>query len=253
MGEAVPGAFCWIELGTTDLASARSFYTKLFGWTLQESPEYTVFVSGGQPAAGGYLLRPDQRAEGVPPHWLLYVRVSDADVAAARAGQLGARIRVPVFDAMGQGRMAVIKDPAGAVFAIWQPLAHPGFSAQGAGAFCWADLSTPDPTRAGVFYGELFDWKLWFAPNDPAGYAHISIGGHPIGGMLPASARTPNTPPHWLIWIAVADCDATVAAAAAAGARICAGAQTMEKVGRFAVLADPQGACFGVITPASRA
>jgi len=249
---APAGSFCWIELGTSDLAAAKRFYGQLFNWSARDSHEYTLFLSDGRPAAGGYTLRPDQRAEGVPPHWLLYVGVADADAAAARAGELGAKILAPARDAMGQGRMAVIQDPTGAVFAIWQPLAHSGFSAQGPGTFCWADLSTPDPIRAGEFYGELLGWKFREAPNDSSGYAHISVGDRAIGGMLPPSARTPATPPHWLAWIAVADCDATVSAAAATGARICAGPQ-MRNFGRYAVLADPEGAFFGVIAPSHRA
>ena len=82
----LPGSFCWIELGTTDQPAAKSFYQALFGWTPADMPMgpddfYTIFKLEGRDAAAAYTLRPEQRSQGVPPHWMPYIMVASADHA----------------------------------------------------------------------------------------------------------------------------------------------------------------------------
>ena len=120
------GSFCWIELATTDQTAAKNFYSALFGWDPHDNPMgpeefYTIFRLNDRDAAAGYTLRPEQRAQHVPPHWMLYITVDNTDAAAAKAQQLGGTILAPAFDVMDAGRMAVIQDPTGAVFCPWQP------------------------------------------------------------------------------------------------------------------------------------
>jgi predicted enzyme related to lactoylglutathione lyase len=248
-----PGSFCWIELGTTDQPAAKSFYQSLFGWTPNDTPMepgsfYTIFQLEGRAAAAAYTLRPDQRSRGVPPHWLLYITVSGADDAAKQAAELGATVLAPPFDVMDAGRMAVLQDPTGAVFAVWEPKQHRGIGiAHVDGTLCWADLSTPDPGRAGKFYSELFGWQIMSDDEDPEhDYLHIKNGEHFIGGIPPASHRQPNVPPHWLPYFNASNCDAVADKAKSLGARQYLPPMTMEEVGRFAVLADPQGAVFAI-------
>lgn len=156
---------------------------------------YTMFLLNGRTAAAAYTMGAEERSQGVPPHWNLYVCVSRADDTVKKAGQLGAKILAPAFDVMEFGRMAVIQDPTGAVFLVWQPKQHPGAGVVGdAGAFCWADLNTPDPPRAKQFYEQLFGWSLTVGQNDPSGYLHIKNGEKFIGGIPPAQHRDPNVP-----------------------------------------------------------
>src|SRR5205823_8815558 len=120
-----PGSFCWIELGTTDQNAAKNFYGKLFGWEANDMPMgpngvYTIFKLGGRDAGAAYSLREEQRSAGVPPHWMLYVAVESADDSAKRAGKLGGKVVMDAFDVSDLGRMAVIQDPAGAMFSVWQ-------------------------------------------------------------------------------------------------------------------------------------
>src|SRR5271157_1055422 len=108
------GSFCWIELATTDQNAAKSFYSSLFGWDPQDSPMgpdefYTMFKLEGRDAAAGYTLRPDQRAQGVPPHWMPYVAVANADQAVNKVKQLDGTVLAPAFDVMDFGRMAVLQ------------------------------------------------------------------------------------------------------------------------------------------------
>ena len=251
-----PGSFCWIELATTDQAAAKTFYSALFNWTPNDFPMgpgdlYTIFQLDGRDAAAGYTLRPDQRAEGVPPHWMLYVLVESADDAAARAEKLGGKVLAPAFDVMTVGRMAVLQDPTGPVFTVWQAKSHSGIGIAGVpGTLCWADLNSPDPARAQEFYSALFGWKISAGEHDKSGYLHIQNGEAFIGGVMPAQHQNPQVPPHWLIYFQVADVDATVAQAKERGGKVCLEPTSMEGVGRFAVVADPQNAAFAVFKSA---
>jgi hypothetical protein len=248
-----PGSFCWIELGTTDQSAAKAFYQSLFGWTPADMPMgpndfYTIFKLDGRDAAAAYTLRPEQRAQNLPPHWTLYIMVASADDAAQRAAEVGGTVIVAACDVFDAGRMAVLQDPTGAVFTVWEPKKSQGTGiAHVDGTLCWADLSTPDPQRAGKFYSDLFGWQIMSDDEDPEhNYLHIKNGEHFIGGIPPASPRQPGTPPHWLPYFNASNCDAVADKAKALGAKFYLPPMTMENVGRFAVLADPQGAVFAL-------
>ena len=246
-----PGSFCWIELGTTDQNGAKQFYTSLFGWEVKDMPMgpnefYSMFQLEGRDSAAAYTLQPEMLQQGVPPHWMLYVAVESADKAADRAAQLGGKVMAPPFDVFDFGRMAVIQDPTGATVSVWEAKKHGGTGIAGVpGTLCWADLNTPDTERAAKFSTELFGWKLT-ASEDGSGYQHIVNRQEPIGGIPPAVHRDPNTPPHWLPYFHVADIDKTAAKAESLGAGFYLRPMTMEKVGRIAVLTDPQGAVFAL-------
>ena len=244
------GFFCWIELGTTDQAAAKQFYNGLFGWVAKDFPigkgeVYTNFQMEGLDIAAAYTYPPDMR--GVPPHWNLYVAVENADAAAAKAVAVGAKLLAPPFDVYDFGRMAVIQDPTGADFCIWQAKSNIGTGITGVpGTLCWADLSTADPVKAGAFYQELFDWRLEVSDNDTSGYLHILNKGEYIGGIPPVKHRGAKTPPHWLPYFAVEDCDAVAGKAEASGGRLILPPMSMAGVGRMSVIADPQGAVFSI-------
>ena len=250
-----PGAFCWIELSTTDQNAAKSFYSSLLGWASQDFPMgptdfYTMFQLEGRDTAAAYTMRPEERSQGVPPHWMIYIAVESADDAANRAAQLGGRVLGPPFDVYDVGRMAVVQDPTGAIFALWQPKKHTGTGIAGVhGTLCWADLITPNPARAKEFYAGLFGWRFYAGQNDPSGYQHIANGETSIGGIPPAEFRDSNAPPHWLAYFYVSNCDETAAQAKELGGKTLLAPMAIEKVGRMAILADPQGAVFAVIGP----
>ncbi len=249
-----PGSFCWFELATTDQNAAKKFYGSLFGWTANDNPMgpdgvYTIFQLQGRDTAAGYTLRADQRARGVPPHWVPYIAVESADASADRITKSGGKILMPPFDVMDVGRMAVIHDPTGAAFCIWQSKRDRANAIGGVdGTVCWMDLNTPDPTRAVKFYSDVFGWKVTEDTDDdpPSGYKHIQNGEDFIGGIPPVRDNNSRTPPHWLAYFQVSNCDATAARAKQLGARFLLEPMTMENVGRFGILADPQGAALAI-------
>jgi predicted enzyme related to lactoylglutathione lyase len=249
----IPGSFCWMELGSTDQPGAKKFYSSLFGWTTVDFPmgpdgDYTIFRLKDHDCSATYTLRKDQREHGVPPHWLVYIAVSSADESAKRVVELGGKVLAGPFDVMDKGRMAIIQDPTGAHFAIWQGMTSTGIGiANEDGAFCWADINTPDREAAKKFYSVLFGWK--FDPGqgkDESGYLHITNGEQMIGGAPPPEMLQPGIPPHWMIYYLVADCDASTAKAASLGGSVHVPPMDIEGAGRMSVLEDPQGASFAL-------
>ena len=254
-----PGAFCWAELATTDQNAAINFYSKIFGWSANNMPMgpndfYTIFRLEGRDAAAGCTLRPEELSQGVPPHWKLYVAGQSADATAARATELGGTVLAPPFDVFDAGRMAVVQDPTGAVFCLWQPNKNTGIGISAShGTLCWADLNTPDRERAGEFYSGLFGWELMKEDESSAhNYWHIKNGEEFIGGIPSASYNQPGTPAHWLAYFTSSDCDATAAAAKNLGAKLYMPPTDFENVGRISVMADPQGATFAIFKTAAR-
>jgi predicted enzyme related to lactoylglutathione lyase len=247
------GTFCWVELATNDQNAAKAFYQSLFGWEVVDMPMgpndfYSMFKLQGGDVGAAYTLRPDQREHGVPPNWMLYVAVDSADQAAKRAAELGGQILAPPFDVFDVGRMAVIQDPTGPVFCVWQAKSHQGTRTVGEmGTLCWADLNSRDEPAAQKFYGGLFGWTFERDDKDPKGdYIHIKNGNEFIGGIPSWIHRSPETPAHWLPYFEVADCDKTTALAKSQGGNILYGPMSLEGVGRFVILADPQGAAFAL-------
>jgi uncharacterized protein len=248
-----PGDFCWIELATTNQPAAKEFYSELFGWTIVEFPMgpkdfYTTFKIHGRDVAAAYTLRPEQQARGVPAHWSLYVAVENADTAADRARGLGAKVIAEPFDVYDVGRIAVLQDPTGAVFSMWQAKRSTGFGIKGVpGTFCVADLSTSDQDGASRFYERLFKWRIGKEDEDPShNYYHLFNHDEFIGGILPPAFRNPEALPHWQVYFLVSDCDVVATKAKLLGAKLYMPPMKIEDIGRMAVMADPQGAVFAI-------
>jgi predicted enzyme related to lactoylglutathione lyase len=245
-----PGAFCWIELGTTDQGAAKEFYGKLFGWSFEEMPmgageTYTIFKLRGKEVAAAYRLDPE-RFPGVPPHWMLYVATADADAAARRSSELGGEVMAAPMDVPDVGRIAVLKDPAGAPFSVFQAKGHGGLGMQDEpGSFCWGQLNTGDTAKSEAYYVALFGWTAKTGSGGGMTYTEFWRGEAPFGGMM-AMPPGLNAPAHWLPYFAVADVDASAAQAVSLGAATCVPPTTIPGAGRFAVFSDPQGATFAI-------
>lgn len=249
-----PGTFCWVELGTTDNDAAKNFYTQLFGWEFEDHPMgpdsvYTMLKLDGKDVGGLYKLLPDMLAQGVPAHWMSYVATADADETAEKAKNAGATILNGPLDVFTLGRMAVIKDPTGAVFSIWQARDNKGSAVWGtANAVVWNELGTNDTQKAGDFYSTVFGWTRQQFPG-PMEYTVFNNADKGIGGMYQITPEMGPIPPHWLVYFAVDDCDAAVQKATGLGATVMKPAEDIPGVGRFAILTDPQGAAFALLKP----
>jgi len=251
--EYKPGTFCWVELATSDGAAARKFYTELFGWGFRDNEMgpgmvYTMLTLNDKEVGALYQMPPDMALMGIPPNWLSYAAVASADESAAKAKDLGATLMKEPFDVMTFGRMGVVQDPTGAVFALWEGRDHPGAAVVNVpGAFVWNELATTNTTKASEFYSGLFGWKPDVQQFGPLEYTIFQNGERGAGGMFQITPEMKGLPPHWLVYFSVEDCDATVKKATELGARTMKPAEDIPGVGRFAILLDPQGAAFAVI------
>ena len=251
------GNFVWFELATTDPNPAKEFYSALFGWQAQDSPMgpdmvCTMFRLHGRDTAGAYRMKDEDRQLGIPPNWLLYISVASADAAIAGALEHGGSAMSPAIDIPNVGRMAVLQDPVGAVFAVFEPGHHKGVGIYGEpNAFCWADLQTPDRDRTSPFYSALFGWQLLPGKDkDTSGYLHIRNGEQYIGGLPESRNLPPSVMPHWLPYIQCTDCAAQTAKVEQLGGRAIVPTTTVEGQLTYSVVADPQGAVFALFAPA---
>jgi predicted enzyme related to lactoylglutathione lyase len=249
-----PGTFSWVELATNDPKAGVAFYRALFGWDVVEhdmgpNGVYTIFTMRGKDVAAGAGQHPQEREMGVPPHWNLYVTVPNADQAAEKAKSLGATVLDAPFDVMQQGRMAIIRDPTGAVLQLWEPRAHIGVKIRNEpGALTWSELTTRDPKAAETFYTQMFGWTAKHsAPAAVMEYTEFSVNGQPgVGMMAMPENMPPQVPSYWMPYFQVADLDASLEKATSLNANVIVGPNAIPDGARFAILQDPQNAVFAL-------
>lgn len=258
----VPGSFCWAELATSASRPGREFYTALFPWTATDLSltsadgttviGYWMLTLGDRPAASLYELLGEQQERGVPSHWLAFVAAEDAQRTAHEAERLGGLVLVRPVDVRGFGTLAVIEDPTGARFALWQPGAHAGFGVVSEpGAAAWFELRTRDPDSAAAFYGGLFGWTRAAASGAGAPYALLQLGGRPVAGLTEPPPELGDVPAHWAPFFSVEDCAAACARVEAVGGAVRVAPRALDDLGRFAAVEDPQGAGFSLLEPAA--
>ena len=185
-------------------------------------------------------LGPSQNPE-MPPFWSVYVTVTNADAALEEAEAAGATVIVPAMDVLDAGRMGVVQDPVGSFVSVWQPNQHIGSElVNEPGTFGWNELATTDLAAATDFYTKVFGWGLGDTPSDEGRI--FTVGGEMVCGAHQAGD---GEFPAWSVWFSVEDCDASTAKAVELGGSVMMPPNDMG-FGRGAVVADPQGAVFGL-------
>ncbi len=242
-----PGMFNWVDLMTTDVEGAKSFYSQLLGCETVDNPMgdgfvYTLFTRNGKNIAGLSPMMPEMLEQGVPPHWNSYVAVAKVEEAAEKAANLGATVIVPPMDVFAFGRMASIIDPTGAALGLWEAKAHIGAELIGEpGAFCWAELYTHDTEAASSFYSGLFGWEaqqVQGAGGMP--YNLFTSGGAPAAGMLAIQPIWGEVPPNWTVYFAVDNLDEALDKVKAMGGSVQFEPMSVPSIGRLTLITDPQ-------------
>jgi predicted enzyme related to lactoylglutathione lyase len=265
----IPGVPCWVDTSQPDPQAATDFYGGLFGWEFENvmppgtDGEYFIGrIRGLDAAAVGSV------PEGMPPvaMWNTYVWVASADETAAKARDAGGSVVMEPFDIPGSGRMAVIADPEGAVFCVWQAAEHKGARVVNEhGSVNFNGLHTRDVEGARSFYGSVFGWttlalpagEMWTQPgygdhlerDNPGLRKQIAEMGGPEGfedvvaSINPIRDDQPDTPAHWSVTFAVDDADAAAARATELGGKVITPPLDVPW-SRMTVIADPQGATF---------
>jgi hypothetical protein len=265
----IPGVPCWVDTIQPDPQAALPFYRGLFGWEFENvMPEGTgaeYFIgrlSGGDVAAIGSI------PEGAPSMamWNTYIWVDSADETPSRVRDAGGGVVSEPFDVMDAGRMAVLTDPEGVMFSVWQAKEHKGATVVNEhGSLNFNGLVTRNPEGAKAFYGAVFGWKtlglpageMWTLPGygdhlearNPGLREQMAQMGGPEGfidvvaALNPIADDDPETPAHWSVTFGADNADAVAARAGELGGEVVAGPLDAPWT-RMAVIKDPQGATF---------
>lgn len=244
------GTPSWTDLSSSDPEAAKAYYGSLFGWSFEDKPAgdgvYMMALKNGKNVAALMHQQPDQAAMGIPSMWNTYVSVDDLEATVAKVVGAGGTIMAPPMDVMTAGKMAVIVDPTGAVSCLWQAGDTIGAEiVNEPGTLCWNELTTPDVPAAAAFYSELYGWGTQTMDMGDDTYTVFTLGEDGIAGS--PGMPVEGMPPCWTTVFAVQDCDKAVADSSQLG-----GSTAVEPfdtpIGRIAVLADPTGAIFQIIS-----
>jgi predicted enzyme related to lactoylglutathione lyase len=252
------GTPCWYELATSEgsLGAAEAFYGKVLGWTFKDAGmegfDYHLASADDDMVAGLMAMPAD--AGGMPPFWMIYFAVDDADRTVADIKAAGGRVHREPADIPGTGRYAVVADPQGVGFGLLQPEPMPdggagnAFDQQKAGHGNWNELMSSDPEAGFRFYSGLFGWQKSQAIDmgDMGVYQVFSHDGTDIGGMMGLG----NAPvPAWLPYFGTNGVEAAIGRIEAAGGKLAHGPMEVPGDAFIAVAQDPQGAWFAVVGP----
>jgi uncharacterized protein len=263
----IAGVPCWIDTTQPDPEAATRFYGGLFGWDLEDvmppdSPGkyFIARLRGGDVAAIA------SQPEGAPPMavWNTYIWVDSADETADQVRAAGGHVITEPFDVMNAGRMAVLSDPEGAVFCVWEAKEHKGARIVNEhGSLNFNTLNTRDAEGAKEFYGSVFGWTplalgegiAWQLPGygdflertiNPGMRKQMAELGAPAGFEDVVAAMNPITddqPAHWGVTFAVDDADVIADKAYDLGGKVVVPPFDAPWV-RMTVLSDPAGAIF---------
>lgn len=247
------GQFCWYELITPDPAAALKFYGEVIGWTPNPmAPDYTVLEAQGSGVGGVMALTDEMRAAGVPPCWTGYILAEDVDASVTKLQALGGGVRRGPAEIPNVGRFAVVTDPQGAVFCLFQAAqdATPPEVAPDAPGRCgWRELMTTDWEKAFAFYSEMFGWTKDRAVDmgEMGTYQTFAIHGRQAGGMMNKPPQCPS--PFWGYYFNVDSADAAAARITGAGGKVQMGPMEVPGGQWIVQAADPQGAHFATVAP----
>lgn len=266
----IAGVPCWVDTNQPDPEAAVAFYSGLFGWEVEDvmppgsaAKYFMGRIRGGDVAGIGEI------PEGWPrtATWSTYVWVENVDETAAKVTGAGGKVVAEPMDVMEAGRTAVLSDPEGATFCLWQPKQHRGAQVVNeAGSLNFNNLNTRDVDGAKAFYGAVFGWGTlslgvragaWTLPGygdhlellNPGTLERMAAMGAPSGfadvvaSLNPIAGDQPDVPAHWSLTFAVDDADATARRAAELGGTVVAPPTDAPWV-RTTVITDPQGATF---------
>ena len=244
------GRIAWYQLITKDVSAAHDFYAKVIGWDGPETPPTTDVASvWSQLQETTSLVTLDGNDE-LTPHWRAYFVVPNIEAACQRALMGGGEVYQPSTEVPNVGKIAVLGDIFGAIFAVVEPCeALPDNHALVAddGQFCWSELNTENYTLGFRFYEGIFHWGPGRAVNIPGGrvYQMFTQGEREIGGIMDLR-RDHDIPPNWMHYIRVSSVQDTIEKAKAHGGSVVMDVHNLPDGASSACICDPQGAVFSI-------
>ncbi|WP_394428578.1 VOC family protein [Streptomyces sp. SGAir0957] len=245
------GAPVWADAMYPDLEAAKAFYAELFGWSYDTGAEEFGDYTQAKTAAGkrvAALMPQMPGGEEIRPAWNLYFAASDVAATAERIKEAGGVLAMEPMRVGDFGTMVTAQDPAGCSFSVWQPDRHEGFeTVNEPGAFCWAEVNTRDAAKTDAFFTAVFPYEVKKVEDEHVDFHVWQLGGHPALGRMKMTDAFPEQVPSYVnVYFVVADCDAALDTVRRLGGTLHFG-PVDSPFGRFAAVADPQGAAFTVI------
>lgn len=226
----------WIDLMSSDVRKSAHFYSELLGWEFEETvPGYRLARCQGLPVAGLIAQPEDSNAADL---WVTHFLADDIEATVAQARELGGAVCAPPTEVQ-LGSMALLADPAGALFGVIEPHSEEAFVAGGEpGTAVWHELTcTNHYVEAVEFYSELFGWAT--ASIEGAQYTTALADGAAFAGVW--GGPESHVPSFWSTYVGVKDAGAACEKAVALGGEVVREPWDSE-FGRMCVVADSTGA-----------
>jgi uncharacterized protein len=257
------GVPCWVERLSPDIETAKRFYAGIFGWefagpgAMPTDPPGQYFVAKLRDREVAGIGTLPAGAADAGSAWSTHVAVASVDDVAATAQAADGQVLVEPFDVPPAGRLAVLSDPSGAAFCVWQAGQREGAQlVNEPSAWAMSMLGTDDPDSAQAFYGELFGWRassfdagpgadvwVWQLPGYVGGEPGQPVPRDVVAVMMRMPAGESAPPPSWSVDFWIGDADAAAAHAPELGGAVIAPPHEMAGFTRT-ILADPHGAVF---------
>lgn len=248
--EGVPA---WADITVPDLAAAQRFYGGLLGWEFSEGrPETGGYVTAsvdGRRVAG--LLPAEGAAADAPAAWCVYLGVEDVTLATGHAVAAGAQLLAGPMTVLGLGDIAVLADPAGAVFGLWQSGTHTGWDVTDVpGAFVWAEQMSQQPDLSRRFYVDLFGYEATDMSAPDFTYTSLAVGGTPAVGVGGYGAGVgADVPAAWTWYVAVTDAEDAARRVPEVGGTVVSGPEDTP-YGRLVLAQGPAGELVALLEQA---
>ena len=251
-GQRLPGKFVWVDLVTVDIAAARKFYRKMFGWSYRtldgDGRPYTLAYVNGQPIAG-MIQRRDAQARTVTGRWVGFVSVADVAQASQYVAGNGGKVLIEARNLPERGEIALLADPDDVPIGVIASASgdRDDFLVE-TGEWIWALYQSPAAASAAAFYQDLAGYEV--VPDDryfDAPHFLLVAQGYSRASLLEIPAENPRLQPGWLYFIRVDDVPKQVARAEKLGGRTLVAPREDLFQGHLAVIADPGGAPVGLL------
>lgn len=241
------GTPAWVDLQSPDQPAAATYYRSLFGWDVSapsaESGGFSLARTRGVPVAALGPLP----SEDVPTMWTVYFSVDDLTAAAEAVTTAGGTVLLEPGEPVAGIRLAIVSDPAGAVFGLWQrkEQGDPWLRDE-PGAVDWLELVAADPASTFPFYESVLGVGISEMRVGDEPYGLFDVGETSVAGAYRSDGAEPA---HWLVYFNVADLDAAIVRATELGGTLRTEPLSAPGVGRWAEIVDPQGAGFALLEP----
>jgi uncharacterized protein len=246
-----PGFFCWVDAAVAKPKVIHTFFSQLFGWgrrvrPTEDAQAYSIMTNHGRHVVGICAVE-----QAGPSQWMSYLLVDELRGATERAQQLGGKAVQENLEIADFGTMTVMEDPTGALFALWETKRGEFSRPRLHGNVSWQELMTSDVEQAKKFYQELVGWSSREIRFGGSPYTVFQKNGTDVGSVFDLKKSNLNTGPFWLVYFAVDDCDETASLCSEIGGSVATPPFNIEGLGRCAMLKDPSGGVFGVMTYAT--